>query len=81
MDGEEKNRPPKPFEWEVPFGYELYDLIRYDENGLENHTPQIRECNRSEGEKIEKRIKYLKGKVIDKTITEEEREELKLLIW
>lgn len=76
-----EERPPQPYEWEVPFWFELYDLIWYDEDWKEHHTPQIRECDRTPEERIEHRIVYLKNKLIDWTITDAEREELKLLIW
>lgn len=78
---EEQVRPPQPYEWEVPFGYELYNLIWYDEDWVEHSTQQIRECNWTPEERIQQRIIYLRNKLIDWTITPEEREELKLLIW
>lgn len=77
----QQERPPQPYEWEVPFWFELYDVIRYDDEWIEHHTPQIRECKRTPEERIQQRIIYLRNKLIEWTITADEREELKLLIW
>lgn len=74
-----QERPPVPYEWEVPFWYELYNVIWYDDEWIEHRTPQLRECNWTPEERIEKRITYLRNKLIDWTITASELEELKLL--
>ena len=78
---EQQDWHPVPYEWEVPFWYEITYAIRYDDEWIEYHTPQLTECNWTPEERIQQRIIYLKNKLILWTITPEEREELKLLIW
>lgn len=70
---------PIPYTWEVPFWYEIYDFMRENDEWVQ-YSPQLRKCDWTPEEKIKQRVIYLRIKLIDWTITPEEKEELKLLI-
>lgn len=72
---------PEPYTGEVPEGYEIRNVEVHNLKTNEiRWIPQLVELPpKSEEEQIEDRIKELKMKLIKKTITEDEKEELKLL--
>lgn len=74
---------PEAFEWEAPEGYEIRNIEFHNPFTYEiRFIPQLVELSpKNEEEQIEERIKELKIKIIKRTITEEEKEELKLLVW
>jgi len=81
-DEEEIRERPEDYEWEVPFWYEIIEetIIRWSTQETRT-VKRLVECKRTPEERIQHRIVYLRNKLIDWTITAEEKEELKLLIW
>lgn len=72
---------PEAYTGEVPAGYEVREVEVHNLKTNEiRFIPQLVELPpKSEEEQIEERIKELKMKIVNKTITPEEREELALL--
>ncbi len=72
---------PEDYTGEVPAGYEIREVeYTYTPTWEKKKVKQLVEIpQKSDEEMIEDRIKELKMKLIKKTITEEEKEELKLL--
>ena len=69
------------YEGDIPEGYELKKTIYIDSKGNEWIFWELVMTEEHKKQVIENRIIELRMKLIDGTITAEEREELKLLIW
>lgn len=73
---------PEAFEWEAPEGYEIKNIEFHNPYTYEiRWIPQLVELPpKTEEQLLEERVRELKLKVLRKTITEDEKEELKLLV-
>lgn len=65
------------FEWDIPDWFILVDSTLYDPYAKEYYT--VKDIKPVEVQSIENRITELKQKVVNKTITKAEKEELTLL--